>query len=81
MNKTSKFSPEVRGRAVQMVFEYQGEHGSTWVAISSMASKMGCTAESLRKWVRQAERDRGEREGLTSTERARLNQCLGAGKP
>jgi transposase-like protein len=72
MNKTSKFSPEVRERAVRMVLEHQGEHESQWAAISSIASKIGCTAETLRKWVRQTERDRGEREGLTSTERERL---------
>jgi transposase len=72
MNKTSKFSPEVRERAVRMVLEHQGEHESQWAAISSIASKIGCTAETLRKWVRQAERDRGEREGLSSTERERL---------
>lgn len=72
INKTSKFSPEVRERAVRMVLEHQGEHESQWAAISAIASKIGCTAETLRKWVRQAERDRGEREGLTSAERERL---------
>jgi transposase-like protein len=54
MNKTSRFSPEVRERAVRMVFEHRGEHESQWAAISSIASKIGCTAETLRKWVRQA---------------------------
>jgi len=57
MNKGQKYSPEVRERAVRMVFEHQAEHESQWAAISSIASKIGCTAETLRKWVRQAERD------------------------
>jgi transposase-like protein len=55
-----------------MVFEHQGEHDSQWAAISSIAGKMGCTAETLRKWVRQAERDTGRRPGLTTDERQRL---------
>jgi transposase-like protein len=63
-NKTSKsFSPEVRERAVRMVREHLGEYGSEWEAVSSIASKIGCTGESLRRWVRQAERDAGERAG------------------
>ena len=71
--KTSKsYSPEVRGRAVRMVQEHQGEHGSQWAAIASIAAKIGCTAETLRGWVRQAERDAGHRPGLTTDERARL---------
>jgi len=57
-----------------MVFEHQAEHESQWAAIISIAGKIGCTAESLRQWVRQAERDQGKRAGLTSTERERLKQ-------
>ena len=55
-----------------MVLEHQGEHDSQWSAIASVASKLGCTAETLRRWVRQAERDRGVRAGLRSDERERL---------
>jgi transposase-like protein len=57
-----------------MVFEHQGEHESQWAAINSIASKIGCTPETLRLWVRQAERDQGKRPGLTSTERERLKE-------
>jgi transposase len=74
MNKSTRYSPEVRERAVRLVFEHQGEHDSQWAAIGSIAAKMGCTAETLRKWVRQAERDQGRRTGLTSTERDRLKE-------
>ena len=74
MNTTQRYSPEVRERAVRMVFEHQAEHESQWAAIASIASKIGCTPESLRKWVRQAERDQGQRAGLTSAERERLGQ-------
>ncbi len=72
-NKTSnRFSPEVRQRAVRMVLEHGGDHGSQWAAIGSIAGKIGCTAETLRKWVRQAERDRGLRPGPTTDERERI---------
>jgi transposase len=74
MNTTQKYSPEVRERAVRLVFEHQTEHESQWAAIISIANKIGCTAETLRKWVRQAERDQGKRAGLTSSERERLKQ-------
>jgi transposase len=74
MNKSTRYSPEVRERAVRLVFEHQGEHDSQWAAIGSIAAKMDCTAETLRKWVRQAERDQGRRAGLTSTERDRLKE-------
>jgi transposase len=72
MSRASKFSPEVRERAVRMVLEHQAEYPSQWAAIKSIAEKVGCTVESLRGWVRQAERDAGRRGGLTSDERARL---------
>jgi transposase-like protein len=74
MSTSKRYSPEVRERAVRLVFEQQGQHESQWAAIGSIAAKMGCTAETLRKWVRQAERDLGRRAGLTSTERDRLKE-------
>ncbi len=74
MGRPSRYSPEVRERAVRMVWEHESEHASQWAAISSIAGKMGCTAETLRKWVRQAERDQGRRPGLTTDERARLKE-------
>ena len=72
MARTSRFAPEVRDRAVRMVLEHQTEHASQWVTITSIAEKIGCSAETLRHWVRQAERDAGRRPGLTSDERQRL---------
>jgi len=72
MNKTTRYSPEIRERAVQMVFEHQAEYDSQWAAMGSIASKIGCTAETLRKWVRRAERDQGLLEGLTSSDLERL---------
>ena len=72
MGRPSRFSPEVRERAVRIVFEHQGEHESQWAAISSIAGKIGCTPETLRNWVRQAERDAGRRPGLSTEERQRL---------
>jgi transposase len=61
MARPSRFSPEVRDRAVRMVLEQQDKHESQWAAITSITEKIGCTAETLRKWVRQAERDQGVR--------------------
>ena len=68
----NKFSPEVRERAIRLVQEHQGEYASQWAAIQSIAAKIGCTAETLRRWIRQAEKDNGERDGLTTAERERL---------
>jgi transposase len=71
--KTSnRFSPEVRQRAVRMVLEHGGDHASRWAAIGSIAAKIGCTAETLRRWVRQAERDQGLRSGPTTSEQERI---------
>jgi transposase len=69
---TPPFSPEVRERAVRMVREHQNEHGSPWAAMQSIAAKIGCSGETLRTWVRQAERDRGVRAGPTTDERERI---------
>jgi transposase len=74
MEKRTRYSPEVRERAVRMVFEHETEHGSQWETIASVASKIGCSPETLRKWVRRAECDEGRRPGLTSEERARLKE-------
>src|SRR5262245_4149985 len=74
MARPSRFSPEVRDGAVRMVLEQQDKHDSQWATIVSIAEKIGCTAETLRNWVRQAERDQGKRSGLTTDERARLKQ-------
>jgi transposase len=72
MVKRNRYSTEVRKRAVRLVFEHEKEYESQWAAITSIAGKVGCSAETLRKWVRQAERDQGRRAGLSSDERERL---------
>ena len=76
MGKTNRFSPEVRVRvrAVRLVDEQTDGEGTQWAAIKSVASKIGCSAETLRSWIRQAERDRGKRPGLTTNERERLKE-------
>jgi len=74
MTRSNRYSPEVRERAVRMVFEHEREHSSQWSAIVSIAAKIGCTAETLRKWVRRTEVDTGRREGMTSDERARIKE-------
>ncbi|MGZ2402868.1 transposase [Rhizobium ruizarguesonis] len=63
---TNKFSPEVRARAVRMVLDHEGEHSSRWAAVSSIAAKIGCTAQTLNEWVKKAEVDNGSRPGLPS---------------
>ena len=74
MGRPSKHSPEVRERAVRMVFDHTPEHASQGAAIRSVGEKLGIRTESLRRWVRQAERDAGKRPGLTTDERERLKQ-------
>jgi len=74
MANPSRFSPEVRDRAVRLVLEHVSEYPSQWAAIVSIAAKIGCAAETLRSWVRRAERDAGQRPGLTTDERTCLKQ-------
>ena len=72
-HRTSRnFSAEVRERAVRMVHEHRTEHTSQWAAIASIAAKIGCTAQTLSNWVRQAERDQGQRPGASTEERERI---------
>ena len=71
-DKEAGFQPEVRERAVRMVIEHRGDHASQWAAIVSIAAKIGCTAQTLHNWVRQAERDQGRRAGSTTDERERI---------
>jgi len=74
MGNAHRFSPEVRERAVRLVTEQSEQYESEWAAIKSVAEKIGCTAETLRTWLRQAEREQGTRPGLTTSERERLKQ-------
>jgi len=74
MTKLKRYSPEVRERAVRMVLEHANEYGSQWEAICSIAAKIGCTPETLRKWVRRTEVDTGRRDGVTNEERTQLKQ-------
>jgi transposase len=68
MTKPNRYSPEVRERAVRMLYEQEASHPSRWAAMQSIAQKIGCTAETLRKWVERAEIDGGLRPGLTTSE-------------
>jgi transposase-like protein len=72
MRKSTKFSPEVRERAVRMVQEHRGEYPSLWAAIESISAKIGCVPQTLNEWVRKSEIDSGAREGVTSDERDRI---------
>jgi transposase len=74
MSYRKPYPPEVRERAVRMVFETQNDYPTQWAAIRSIADKIGCSGEALRNWVRQAETDTGGRPGLTSDERERLRE-------
>ncbi len=74
MARKSRYSQEVRERAVRMVFDHASEYGSEWEAMCSIAEKIGCSAETLRKWVRQTEVDSGRRRGLTIEEQARIKE-------
>jgi transposase len=72
MNKSNKFSPEVRERAVRMVQEHRGEYPSLWAAVESIAPKIGCVPQTLLEWVKRAEVDAGARPGTTTTEMQRI---------
>ena len=74
MSRRSRYSPEVRERAVRMVFEHEAEYGSQWETIQSIAGKIGCSPETLRKWLRQTEVDNGQRPGVTSDEQIRIKE-------
>jgi transposase len=74
MNKSNRFSPEVRQRAVRMVQEHRSDYPSLWAAIESIAPKIGCVPQTLHEWVRRAQIDAGQREGITSDERERVKQ-------
>ena len=74
MREPKRYAPEVQERAVRLLREHQAEYESEWAATQSIAAKMGCTAETLRKWVRRTERDEGKRPGLTTAEAEELKQ-------
>ena len=72
MGRKSRYSPEVRERSVRLVLDQESQHRSQWAAIQSVASKIGCTPETLRRWVRQTEYDSGARAGVTTEEQERV---------
>ena len=74
MKRSNKYSPEVRERAVRLVEESKGQYPSLWAAVESIASKIGCTPQTLLDWVKREEVDNGQREGMTSDEREELKR-------
>ena len=74
MKKQMKYSPEVRERAIRLLHEHQKDYETQWAAILSIASKIGCSPETLRSWVRQSETDQGIRGGLSTSDRERLKE-------
>ena len=76
MSRKSRYSPEFRERAVHMLLEQQSEYSSQWAAMTSVAGKVGCTAETLRKWMRQTEINQGKRTGITSAESEKLKELM-----
>jgi len=74
MNKSNKFSPEVRERAVRLVLEHRGEYPSLWLAVESIAPKIGCVPQTLLTWVKRHEIDNGLREGVTTAEAQRIKE-------
>ena len=74
MNKSNKFSPEVRERAVRLVQEHRGEYTSLWAAVESIAPKIGCVPQTLLEWVKRAEIDAGARPGTTTAEMQRIKE-------
>jgi transposase len=74
MNKSNKFSPEVRERAVRLVLEHRGEYPSLWLAVESIAPKIGCVPQTLLTWVKRHEIDSGVREGTTTADAQRMKE-------
>ena len=74
MSKQNRYSPEVRERAVRMVLDHENEYNSRWAATVSIATKIGCTPETLRKWILRTEVDTGQRPGLSSADRNRIKE-------
>lgn len=74
MNKSTKFSPEVRERAVRMVLEHRGEYPSLWTTVESIAPKIGCVPQTLLTWVQRHEIDTGVREGVTTADAQRMKE-------